>query len=462
MFEFASTSDIPFLKLETFWNLEYWRDGIACFTYLPVPMIRTGIPSFWIFSPGLVLRLHVLLYWIPFVVFLLVAALSCAPILRGASIDGGLASVGAVCGLLFLGVFPRADFNHLINVYQPVVVAGVVVAHRLGTWFPTPRPNWVKLCRGVGGVLIIFYAATAAFWYSALLKRMDTAVDMPRGGVLVDPSLADKIGYYVGKIQELTEEGEPLLTVPDLAMFNFLTDRPLPGAYYELYEHMIGHDSGAGVVEAAEAAQVRLVVARYDNFSSHRVGLREYAPILAGYLRTNFREEEPASDASFMYLVRREEPLPEVERRNVLADCDVPEKNEGNRQIHAHLLFTTLYHRFWDAEERSAPVVTRCVVKVPERAELALQLLYRKPDLVQEYAAFQAGIFVEGDGETLQVASERFRLFPHGQKGENVREIRVDLSEYANREVVITFRTGRRGVVRSRRFGAAHHLNPWN
>jgi hypothetical protein len=233
-------------------------------------------------------------------------------------------------------------------------------------------------------------------------------------------------------------------------MFNFLTDRPLPGAYYELYEHMIGHDSGAGVVEAAEAARVRLVVARYDNFFSHRVGLREYAPILAEYLRTNFREEDPASDSGFVFLVRREEPLPEGEQRSVLADCDVPGKSEGSRQIVAHLLFTTLYHRFWDAEQRSAPVETRCVVRVPERAELALQLLYVRPDLVQENASFQAEILVESDGETLQVASELLRLFPDGQKGESVREIRVDLSRYANREVVMTFRTERRGAVRSR------------
>jgi len=281
------------------------------------------------------------------------------------------------------------------------------------------------------------------------LGRMDQALAMPRGGVLIDPPLAARIEYALGRIRGLTGEGEPVLTVPDLAMFNFLTGRPQPGPYAELYEHMIAHDAGASVVAAAEAAHVRLVVARYDNFFSHRVGLRKYAPLLTRYLRTHFRELDPANDSGFLYLVRREVPLPDVERVDVLADCDVPAESEESLQIRAHLLFDTLYHRFPDAEERSAPVETRCVVKVPDRPELAAQLAYPELERAQEDAALRADVLVEADGETRRLSRELIRLLPEARDGQNVRELRVDLSAYAGREVVITFRTGRRGVVRS-------------
>ena len=75
-------------------------------------------------------QLHVLLYWLPPAFLVAGAALAFAARDARRRFDAGLLAATAVAGLLFLGVFPRADFNHLLNVLQPSIVIGAVVSAR--------------------------------------------------------------------------------------------------------------------------------------------------------------------------------------------------------------------------------------------------------------------------------------------------------------------------------------------
>ena len=76
-------------------------------------------------------RDHLLLFWLPIAGAAAGVVLALRPSPGRRPIDGGLACVLLVASFVFLGVFPRADFNHLMNVYQPAVVAAVLVVHRL-------------------------------------------------------------------------------------------------------------------------------------------------------------------------------------------------------------------------------------------------------------------------------------------------------------------------------------------
>ena len=96
---------------------------------------------------------------------------------------------------------------------------------------------------------------------------MPQVVDVPRGGVLLNPLHAQLLAVQIERIQANTDPGEPLLTVPDIAMLNFLAERPMPGRYYNLYEHHINRDMGAGCVEDADINRVRLAVSRFSYFS---------------------------------------------------------------------------------------------------------------------------------------------------------------------------------------------------
>jgi hypothetical protein len=349
-----------------------------------------------------------------------------------------------VSGFVFLGVFPRADFNHLANVSQPLVIAGAVVVHHLVVLFPAPRPPAVRVGAWIGSALLIVCTYAAGFWYVHLLGTMDTPVPQRRGGVLVAEPLAQVLGFNVDMIHKKTREGEALLTVPDLAMVNFLAERRMPSRYYNLYEHHISHDGGAGVVSGAEAHGVRLAVTRYNNFFSDRVGLREYAPDLAQYLRKQFDIEFTVAIDKYIFLARRETRLPERQTLSVLDHCDASGEDQLVRE---HLLFESLYHKF-ETELYSGRVETACTVTVPEIAELAVSIGYRQPLRVRPGTSLTVEVNAHTDRGSEPLLSETLLLRRQKDwRSPAFPEYRIDLSRFANQEVVLSFRSVLRGEV---------------
>ena len=99
-----------------------------------------------------------------------------------------------------------------------------------------------------GALLALVYIATAAYWYVAQIATLNEPLHVRRGGVLVRPEQAESLHTLVTLVQGESAPGDTLLTVPDLSMLNFLSERSMPSPYYNLYQHHIGHDGGAGVV----------------------------------------------------------------------------------------------------------------------------------------------------------------------------------------------------------------------
>jgi hypothetical protein len=436
-FEFGARQDIPYLALSELWQ-RYPLSSVDRLTYGASVLSQARHPFFWWYEPRLLERLHVLLYWIPPLFFPAGAAIALRPLRSRRAIDAGLLTLLFVSGFVFLGVFPRADFNHLANVSQPLVIAGAVVVHHLVVLFPAPRPPVVRVGAWIGGALLIVCTYAAGFWYVHLLGTLDTPVPHRRGGVLVAEPLAQLLGFNVHMIHKKTREGEALLTVPDLAMVNFLAERRMPSRYYNLYEHHISHDGGAGVVSGAEAHGVRLVVTRYDNFFSDRVGLREYGPALAQYLRNQFDIEFTVAIDQYIFLARRETRLPERETLSVFDRCDPSDERQVVRE---HLLFESLYHHF-DTKRFDGRVETECTVTVPDGAELAVSIGYREPLDVRPGASLTVEVNARTHRGSEPLLSETLLLRRQKDwRSPTFPEYRIDLSRFANQEVVLSFRT---------------------
>jgi hypothetical protein len=267
----------------------------------PVPAPNRSIPDsrFW---PGCLrlclLRPHVLLFWLP-VVGLRPVSRSPSTAVEASAHDVN-AAVLAVAACIFLGVFPRADFNHLINVFQPTTAGRRGVSDRGARNLLLRAASRPRIRHGASRL----YAGVAV---SVHPRSMSTRPRI-RGGDLVSAIEKNLLDFHVHAIQERTRDGDAVLTVPALATLNFLANRRVPGRYYNLYEHHIAHDGGAGVVEASEANRVSLVVADYNNFFSDRVGLRVYAPKLASYLRTHFEPEFDVASDRFHTCVAKSRP----------------------------------------------------------------------------------------------------------------------------------------------------------
>ncbi len=232
--------------------------------------------------------LHVILYWLPPGFLAGAAALAFAARDARRRFDAGLLAAVAVAGAVFLGVFPRADFNHLVNVLQPtIIVAAVVSARALARARRRPRGVFAVATAAAAATLSV-YAAVAGYWYVDLLRTLTAKISQPRGGVLVSEAEKGMLDFEITRIQAATQPGDAVLTIPAGAMLNFLAERPMPSRYYNLYAVHIAGDQGAGVVAGARASGVKLAVTDYDDFFSERSRLRDYAPLLVDFVRREF------------------------------------------------------------------------------------------------------------------------------------------------------------------------------
>ncbi len=468
-FEFSGKHDIPYMGLGDLFRSDLMRNNLDVMTYGAQPIYRTVPPGGWIDAFRLIERLHVLLYWIAPLIFIWGFVFAFDPAgpegeegqdddgdggrgdEKGAArgLDGGLFALLAVAGGLFLGVFPRADFNHLINVYQPVVVAGVVTIHRLVQRPIFTRRVASRVVMAVGGVTLALYFAVAAYWYHGLMIHLDYEVDGERGGVKVSAMEAVVVRFLVQSVNRMSEPGQALLTIPDIAMLNFLSDHPMPSAYYNLYEHHIAHDKGAGVAKGAEEHRVQVAITAYNNFFSDHVGLRDYAPALTEYLQTHFVQQVKMGRDDYILLERREHPVPAENAVSILEDCELkPTRSE----IREHLLFDTLYQYPGVGTRLSeVRVPTRCRVRVPrEGGELVMRVGYRHPERITRPSLLRVEVLA-GRGDvwdgifqhTFVVETKNPRIY----RSQPYNRFRVDLSPYAGQEITLLLRTTRTGSV---------------
>ncbi len=453
-FDFMGRQDIPYPALSMLWaeapffGVDGLTYGAYSYNQAPNVFLVIGRRLGWTQLGEVLPRLHLLLFWLPILGLAIGVWYAFRPAEERRPVDGSLIAVLAVAAFVFLGVFPRADFNHLINVYQPVLVASVVLLQRVFEGAKHPRSIPMMSGTAIGCVVMLGFVLTAGGWYVHALRIMRAPLESPRGGVLLTPIDATLVDQQVQVIRELTSPDESVLTVPALAMLNFLAERDMPGRYYNLYEHHIAHDKGAGVVEAAEKHHVNLVVADFNNFFSDRVGLRDYAPTLADYLRTRFEPRFDVAGNRFRYLVRREESVVGIVETNAIASCELGSEAGTEIRIEEHLLFSSLYHtrsfhRPWQ------PVETSCSITVPKRAQLVVSLDYRKPYSATRDASITAEIWVRDGAREEQLLSETIRVEGHqGLFATAGNEHFVDLSKFAGREVTLRFQTAFRGNVR--------------
>lgn len=462
-FEFAGRHDIPYASFSDLWRPALYTDGTEKLTYLSYGFLRAGPIGLMQAVRG-THRLHVLAYWLPPLIFAVGTVLVFVSGRRqGRRLDAPLLAIVSVCGLVFLGVLPRADYNHLMNVYQPVVVAGAVVAERCFALLPAGARLVRVVFAALLGMLALLYGGTALAWYASFLRSHVVPIDVPRGGVWVDGIDGGKLQDLLRAIDDQSKPGSALLTVPDLVMLNFLTDRAVPSAYYNLYEHHIAGDRGAAVVAGAEASDVDLVITRFDNFFSDRVGLLDYAPDLSDYLASHFERVFIGPEQGYIVYRRREVPIPPIAYTDALADCTIDESFADARE---HLLFSALYHRSRPNDPIPVGgVSTRCRIHVPDDGGvLSLELGYLRPraalpgtQLIAEISIVVPDDVGGGDApeHSTRLYYETFRVVPDrgARRQQRFHPVDLSLDAVAGRDVEIEFHTRLSGRV------AAHPLD---
>jgi len=448
-FEFAGAHDIPVAPFSALFERDLMTDAVDRLTYLSYAQLNTPPIALLQWFRG-AQRLHVLLYWLPLPIFAGGALLAWRP--KERRIDPVLATVTAICGAVYLGVFPRADFNHLVNVYQVVIVAGAFVvpeaARRLSA-----RPKGVgRAFAGVVVCTVAIYAAVGLVWWNGLRTRLVVDIGGERGGVKIRPMDAENLGYMIRAVEAHSRRGDALLTVPDLAMVNFLTDRPMPSAFYNLYEHHIAFDGGRSVVEGAERAGVQIALTRYNNFFSDRRGLLDYAPELADYLETGFRRAILGGNDDHILLAKRRRPIEKTPFVNAFEHCEIGDDPPQQAELRDHLLFSALYHKsrvgyVMPPEGRT----TRCTIDVPATGgTLQLEIGYRPPFKIAPGTTLDAVVSIDATTGRSELARHHFRVAARQGYGPQLpyRRVEADLMPWAGQQIDLVFHTTLRGEVR--------------
>jgi hypothetical protein len=393
---FLGNHSVPYIPLETFWDSDVLR-GRTRWIYSPMAM--SGMVHMFT-EPSELRRAEQLLslvYWFPPLLIVSGFLLSLRDLFSKGKLDGPLLAITLCSSCYFLGVFPRADFNHLINVYPPIIVLGAVVTHRIFGLFQGFK---FLVFPSAALIALVFsaYGHLSLQWYQGLVKNLNTEVGADRGGVFVDVLSAGMFNYEVDTIRELTEEGEPVLTLPGLSMINFLADRPMPSRYYNLYAVHIAHDRGAEVVSASEAAEVRFAITEANDFFTDDEGLRDYAPNLVWYLRRNFKTERLIGGGKHVFWERREVPLPDARIIDALSRCTKVSNPFGNTTVQNNLISRSLRHRFRGTKmDPNSPdlreLKSLCPIRVPKEASLSVEISYKAPMRVSDGTVVHAEIW---------------------------------------------------------------------
>lgn len=448
---FADAHSIRFLEFGDLWRRsQVWT--IGGLIYMAVPVTSTELRFAWDpRSVHLVEILHVALYWSPVFAFAGLGLQGMRRLRRNPSAaERSLLATTVFAAAFFLGVFPRADFNHLINVYPPVLAmlaAAAAVHFGQGRW----RSGVLRrLAAVLAACSFLCFAGLAAIWMNDLRKIYWIPLDAPRAGVLVEPLTAEQLNHEIALLRSMTAEGEPVFALPGLSMLPFLAERPMPTRYYNYYSVHIGHDQGLEAAREIERSGARVILADYRNFFSDPVGLLSYGSELASHLKRNFRPEYALSMQTRMLLVRRDEPLAEMPARELWGSCEFPQGDNPPAFVHEYLLFHSIYHSYRRAPGTRNERATVCRLQVPAGgARLRFALETRQPALAEVPATVTAQAWVvSGEGEP-QLAFEQ--SWPMSEENSWIRktgeEFQVDLSPWAGKEVTLRLRTKVDGVV---------------
>jgi hypothetical protein len=221
----------------------------------------------------------------------------------------GLVAVALVFALLlFLQLYPRIDFMHVVIAMPSALVVGAAALHRFRRWCtaeldrnPVARRLFadgrVRLLRfAILLPVVLALAARALPIVDARIdlhgQRIRDTTPMARAALPVeverdrDRDLRE-LRAVADFVSRSTRPDEPIVAFPALAMIPFLTDRTTPVAHDYFFPGRPDHAAEAEMVAAIEETKAPLVVTLND-----RLGYFSAAPayyfILRDYVQRNY------------------------------------------------------------------------------------------------------------------------------------------------------------------------------
>lgn len=451
---FLDAHTIRYLRIGDLWRRsQVWTSGGLL--YMAVPMTRPAVLGSWpAFAIQAASSLHVALYWIPWAAFAAAAAHAAVQAVRGGPRNAAFVTTSIFAAVFFLGVFPRADFNHLINVYQPVLTLLVALAALLfgnGRF----RSNVAQRAAAAGCACAVgAYVVVAAVWLRDLTGSMTFTLDSPRAGVLVDEADARTLNHEIALLHAKTGKDEPVFALPGMSMVPFLAERPMPTRYYNYQSVHVSHDAGRSAAAEIEDSGARVLLIHTFNFFADPVGMLTYAPELVESVTRHFLPTLTIDGRTHQLLERRDVVLAPATREWLWPHCEVATTPNNDQHVREELLGRTLYqsfslHALSAAAAPTSEIVTRCRLQVPPGARLRITADLRQPAPAASPDTASAELWLLADGaEPRRLLREQWKLATQPLLSREAgEEHEIDLAAEAGKTVALELRARLQGPV---------------
>jgi len=356
----------------------------------------------------------------------------------------------AVAALLMLILNKPVDYVHVIVLYWPMILLGVVYAHSFIREREIPA-LWVGAAALPPALALISYSA---FLLMALMEANDTPLRGDRAGIRVLETEARIIGEATDYVITRTTPDQPVAVLPYYPLISFLADRRAPHrTTYTFWPIRYIPDRERQIIDAMEAADTEHLIYHFTQFVQFP-RMEEYAPELFAYLVETYDIDEVISDPHWGMMLAglkrgdasaEGEPLFTSDAANAVVSVELA---NGSRRMllpdeRGELLTTAIWPfrpvlalRPLTGARRSAMSVT---IDVPPNARLRTEVgvhpkhWFRVPPAI---VTFTTSASIEGE----KVLLAKRTLNPHSNyRDRHWFEIDVDLGEYAGRRVEIEF-----------------------
>lgn len=207
-----------------------------------------------------------------------------------------LAVLSPLAVVMYLQLYPRTDFMHVIIAVPLTVVIGVVLLDRIARWWAAGR--WPRICRGqlwVGTAVAVLVGAVVAIKLALYLPgvSMERAT-LPGGrlaGIGIEADSADDLRAFAmtaDYLEEHTDAGEAVLTFPAVAGVLFAAGRTSPVPHDYWYPGRPDHDDERAMLELIVANPPRYVVTLNDGWTFF-IDSPEYFSETRRFVRDNYR-----------------------------------------------------------------------------------------------------------------------------------------------------------------------------
>lgn len=208
---------------------------------------------------------------------------------------------------LFLQLYPRIDFMHVVIAMPSALVIGAGALHRFELWC-TAQLGGPARPHSNGALARLVRIAALTPVVAALLARVmpfvDARVDLLDARVRDTTSMARsplpvvlerdrdrdlrELRAVADFVERTTRPDEPIVQFPALAMLPFLTDRRTPVPHDYFFPGRPDHFDEAGMVAAIDAAEPPLVITLNDRLGYFSASPAYYF-ILRDYVQKNYK-----------------------------------------------------------------------------------------------------------------------------------------------------------------------------